>query len=154
MRSEFRPCPCPGAAPSPWPGSPGGRCPWRCDSCGTSVAGREPASEFTQAFAVAAASRAPCSPSTSQSLHQAFQSLQRPRPHSRCSAPGPHSCCSPPGLTVAAAPRPSQSLQRPRCPSQLLQPHTSQSLQPPKPSQSLQRPGAPHSRCSALGRHS
>ena len=128
MRSEFRPCPCPGAAPSPWPGSPGGRCPWRCDSCGTSIAGREPASEFTQAFAVAAASRAPCSPSTSQSLHQAFQSLQRPRPHSRCSAPGPHSCCSPPGpapqvpLTVAAAP------------------HTSQSLQPPKPSQSLQRP--------------
>ena len=63
-RSEFRPCPCPGAARSPWPGSRGGRCPWRCDSCGTSIAGREPAS--TQAFAVAAASQSPstCSPST------------------------------------------------------------------------------------------
>ena len=76
----------------------------------------------------------------SQSLHQAFQSLQRPRPHSRCSAPGPHSCCSPPGLTVAAAPRPSQSLQRPRCPSQL--------LQPPTP-HSRCSPPSPHSRCSA-----
>ena len=48
-RSEFRPCPCPGAAPSPWPGSPGGRCPWPCDSCETSIAGREPASGLTAA---------------------------------------------------------------------------------------------------------
>ena len=31
-------CPCRGAAPSPWPGSPGGRCPWRSDSSETSTA--------------------------------------------------------------------------------------------------------------------
>ena len=31
-------CPCRGAAPSPWPGSPGGRCAWRSDSSETSTA--------------------------------------------------------------------------------------------------------------------
>ena len=48
----------------------------------------------------------------SQSLHQAFQSLQRPRPsqsrsfsgpHSRCSPPSPHSRCSAQALTAPEA---------------------------------------------------
>ena len=164
-RSEFRPCPCPGAAPSPWPGSPGGRCPWPCDSCETSIAGREPASGLTVA---AALTLHPSVPRPSQSLQprgrpaaQAScpsQSLQRPRPSSRCSAPGPHSRCS------APPPRPSQSLQRPgtphsRCSAQALtvaaapQALTVAAASPTGP-HSRCSARSPHSRCSALGPHS
>ena len=169
-RSEFRPCPCPGAAPSPWPGS-GGRCPWPCDSCETSIAGREPASGLTVA---AALTLHPSVPRPSQSLQprgrpaaQAScpsQSLQRPRPSS---APGPHSRCSapPPRPSVAAAPRcPSQSLQRPgtphsRCSAQALtvaaapQALTVAAASPTGPHSRCSARG-PHSRCSALGPHS
>ena len=89
-----------------------GRCSWRCDSCGTSIAGREPASGLIV-------------PKPSQSLQprgrpaaQAScpsQSLQRPRPSSRCSAPGPHSRCSAPGAphSRCSPPGPSQWLQPP-----------------------------------------
>ena len=58
-----------------------GRCPWRCDSCGTSIAGREPASESRQP------SPSVARPSQSLQPRCPSQSLQPPRP-----------------LTVAAAP--------------------------------------------------
>ena len=149
-------------------GSPGGRCPWPCDSgcsdCeglgteGCSVrrplAGSRPAKSRLAArkhffilvccmwlsascvgearrfacfekkppFAHNSWKRTPCSPSklslTLQRPKCPSQSLQPPRPHSRCSA------------QVAAAPKPS--------PSQLSGPHSRGSLAN-RPSQSLQR---------------
>ena len=86
-----------------------------------------------QAFAVAAASRAPCSPSTSQSL-------QRPRALTVAAAPDALSSLSPaaPSKPQSAAAQAPHSGCSPRCPQQPL------ALQPPKPSQSLQPP-SPHS---------
>ena len=66
-----------------------GRCPWRCDSCGTSIAGREPASESRQ---------------PSPSVARPSQSLQpRGRPAAQASCPS-QSLQPPRPLTVAAAP--------------------------------------------------
>ena len=87
-----------------------GRCPWRCDSCGTSIAGREPASESRQ---------------PSPSVARPSQSLQ-PRGCSPSKLP----------LTVAAAPQAPHSGCSPRCPQQplaLQPPKPSQSLQPQGP---------------------
>ena len=126
-RSEFRPCPCPGAAPSPWPGSPGGR---------------EPASGLTVA---AALTLHPSVPRPSQSL-QPRGRLQPKQvaPHSRCSAPGLPVAAAPQALTVAAAPHPPGP--HSRCSAQVPltvaapKPSPSLSLTVARPSQSLQRP--------------
>ena len=97
-----------------------------------------------QAFAVAAASRAPCSPSTSQSL-------QRPRPLTVAAAPDALSSLSP-----AAPPGPSQWLQ-PQMPSAALSPAAPKALTvaaASKPSQSSRcSPPGHHSRCSLKGPH-
>ena len=123
-----------------------GRCSWRCDSCGTSIAGREPASGLTVAAALTLHPSAPPSPSLRSrcSLAGALQPKQV-APHSRCSAPGLPVAAALQALTVAAArspPGPSQWLQPPK-PSQSLHSRcTPQALQPPSPHSPVVAPQA------------
>ena len=74
-----------------------GRCPWRCDSCGTSIARREPASESRQP------SPSVARPSQSLQPRGALQPKQV-APHSRCSPPGPSQWLQPQMPSAALSP--------------------------------------------------
>ena len=106
----------------------------RCDSCGTSIAGREPASGLTVAAALTLPPSAPPSPSLRSrcSLAGALQSKQV-APHSRCSAPGLPVAAAPQALTVAAAPQVPLTVAAAR-----QAPHSGCS------------PPSPHSRCTVV----